>query len=238
MVAVAAACARARAFAPRVSRVSTESSGRRVFSPTPHVSRVGASRPSLGPRPSARVRAASESSATLESVVITAEPITPEAFAPFGQVISAEEDGAEFGPDDAQLDLSQGTPRFYIMRLRDKAMRFDRITYHGKVTQCLGALGDHSWYMAVAAPTMSVERRPSEGDIRVFEIPPGTYVKMHAGTWHAGPLWDSIDEGPAHIDFYNLELSDTNVVDHNTHDYAATEGIVFEVAAGRSPTPR
>ena len=171
MVAVAGACARASAFAPRVSRVSAESSGRRVFSSTPHVSRVGASRSSLGSRPSARVRAASESSDTLESVVITAEALTPEAFAPFGQVISAEEDGAEFGPDDAQLDLSQGTPRFYIMRLRDKAMRFDRITYHGKVTQCLGALGDHSWYMAVAAPTMSVERRPSEGDIHVFEIP-------------------------------------------------------------------
>jgi ureidoglycolate hydrolase len=237
MVAVAAACAHARAFAPRVSRVSTESSGRRVSSPTPRVSLVGASRPSL-PRPSARVRAASESSDTLESVVITAEPITPEAFAPFGQVISAEEDGAEFGPDDAQLDLSQGTPRFYIMRLRDKAMRFDRITYHGKVTQCLGALGDHSWYMAVAAPTMSIERRPSEGDIRVFEIPPGTYVKMHAGTWHAGPLWDSINAGPAHIDFYNLELSDTNVADHNTHDYAATEGIVFEVAAACAPSQR
>ena len=160
--------ARASAFAPRVS---AESSGRRVFSSTPHVSRVGASRSSLGSRPSARVRAASESSDTLESVVITAEALTPEAFAPFGQVISAEEDGAEFGPDDAQLDLSQGTPRFYIMRLRDKAMRFDRITYHGKVTQCLGALGDHSWYMAVAAPPCPSSADPPRGDIHVFEFP-------------------------------------------------------------------
>jgi hypothetical protein len=29
-------------------------------------------------------------------------------------------------------------------------------------------------------------------------------------------------------DFYNLELSDTNVVDHNTHDYRM-DGIDFEV---------
>jgi hypothetical protein len=30
-----------------------------------------------------------------------------------------------------------------------------------------------------------------------------------------GPLFDEAEE----FDFYNLELSDTNVVDHNTHDY-------------------
>jgi hypothetical protein len=39
----------------------------------------------------------------------------------------------------------------------------------------------------------------------------GTFIKMHTGTWHAGPLFTS----PAHIDFYNLELSETNVTDHN-----------------------
>lgn len=215
MVAVATACARAVAIAVAVA-------------PRPR----GASR--RGGRPAAfRVRASSSESSTetLRRVTLTAEVITPEAFAPFGQVISAEEDGVEFGPDDAQLDLSQGTPRFYVMRLRDKAMQFDRITYHAKVTQCLGALGDAPWYMAVAAPTMDVDRRPAEGDIRVFEIPPGKFVKMHAGTWHAGPLWDSANTGPKYIDFYNLELADTNVVDHNTHDYAETEGFVFQVSS-------
>ena len=211
MVAVATACARSVSVAPR-PRGSSRRGGRPV---------------------AVRARASSESSSSAESLIrrvtLTAEVVTPEAFAPFGQVISAEEDGVEFGPEDAQLDLSQGTPRFYVMRLRDKAMQFDRITYHAKVTQCLGALGDAPWYMAVAAPTMDVNRRPAEGDIRVFEIPPGKFVKMHAGTWHAGPLWDSVNAGPKYIDFYNLELADTNVVDHNTHDYAETEGFVFEV---------
>lgn len=27
------------------------------------------------------------------------------------------------------------------------------------------------------------------------------------------------------MDFYNLELADTNVVDHNTHDFAKAEGL-------------
>ncbi len=45
-------------------------------------------------------------------------------------------------------------------------------------------------------------------------IPAGTFIKLHQGTWHAGPLFEEDS-----MAFYNLELSDTNVVDHNTHDY-------------------
>lgn len=163
-------------------------------------------------------------------VNLTAEELTPESFAPFGQVVSAEEDGVEFSPMDAQLDLSQGTPRFYIMRLRDKDLSFERITYHARVTQCLGALGEHPWYMAVGAPTMDVAAHPKTPDLRVFKVPPGTFVKMHAGTWHAGPLFKSDDATLPYIDFYNLELSDTNQVDHNTWDYGEEDGLVYNVA--------
>lgn len=38
-------------------------------------------------------------------------------------------------------------------------------------------------------------------------------------------MFDSSDE----MSFYNLELADTNVVDHNTHDYAASNGTTFTV---------
>lgn len=41
----------------------------------------------------------------------------------------------------------------------------------------------------------------------------------------AGPLFDSSDA----MSFYNLELSDTNVVDHNTHDYGANNDKTFTV---------
>lgn len=45
--------------------------------------------------------------------VIRLNPIeaTPESFREFGQVIEASPDGDEFGPRDAQLDLSRGIPR-------------------------------------------------------------------------------------------------------------------------------
>lgn len=40
-----------------------------------------------------------------------------------------------------------------------------------------------------------------------------------------GPLFYQSD----FMDFYNLELKDTNVVDHNTHDYKKHNNWEFEV---------
>lgn len=78
--------------------------------------------------------------ATLQPV-----PISPETFAPFGQLIEPTHDGKEYDDEDAKLRLDAGTPRFYIMRLPRRGLYFDRITYHAKVTQCLvcaaGTLG-------------------------------------------------------------------------------------------------
>ncbi|GKA48469.1 putative reverse transcriptase domain-containing protein, partial [Tanacetum coccineum] len=44
-------------------------------------------------------------------VKLKAIEATSETFKEFGQVVEASQDGEEFGPQDAQLDLSQGTPR-------------------------------------------------------------------------------------------------------------------------------
>lgn len=111
------------------------------------------------------------------------------------------------------------------MRLPKRGRSFHRITYHAKVTQCLGGLlPSQPWYLAVSAPTLDVDKYPKTEDLHVFRIPPGVYIKMEQGTWHAGPLFDGES-----MDFYNLELSDTNVVDHNTHDYSLHEGIAYEI---------
>ncbi|MEM7648145.1 MAG: ureidoglycolate lyase [Cyanobacteria bacterium P01_A01_bin.70] len=157
---------------------------------------------------------------TLKS--LTAEPLTPDAFAPFGQVIKASQDGAAYGPEDAQLDLSQGIPRFYIMRLPTKGRQFGAITRHQRCTQCLGSLNGISWLMAVAAPSAASEPEPA--GIRAFTIPGDCFIKLHVGTWHAGPLFDAPE-----VDFYNLELSDTNVVDHQTCNLRSRFHVEFEI---------
>lgn len=154
--------------------------------------------------------------------LLIAQAITPEAFAPYGQLIFASVDGQPYGADDAQLRLDQGTPRFYIMRLHHKGRRFSRITRHRRCTQCLGSLEGKDWLIAVAPPAEADE--PDLGAIAAFRIPGNCFIKLNLGTWHAGPYFDQ----PS-IDFYNLELSDTNITDHQTYNLLTQHGLEFEI---------
>lgn len=112
------------------------------------------------------------------------------------------------------------------MRIPKRGLTFDRITYHDKVTQCLGGLSLESWYLVVAAPSGSVENAPIKQDMHAFRIQHGQFVKLREGTWHAGPLFDEAGQ----MDFYNLELSDTNQVDHNTHVFSSKNNMQFTVS--------
>jgi ureidoglycolate hydrolase len=154
---------------------------------------------------------------------LQAQPITPDTFAPYGQVIFANEDGKLYDQDDAQLELSQGIPRFYIMRLHHRGQTFSQITRHLRCTQCLGALEGREWLMAVAPPSKAAA--PELGAIAAFRIPGNCLIKLHVGTWHAGPYFEAES-----VDFYNLELSDTNLTDHHTYDLLKGRGVEFEIA--------
>ncbi|KAF9588000.1 hypothetical protein IFM89_006879 [Coptis chinensis] len=113
------------------------------------------------------------------------------------------------------------------MHLQDRPFEFCKITHHANVTQCLGSIGGHAWYLGVAKPSIVVTSSdeisnskkvvksscagghyyvpPVVEDVRVFRISGNKFVKLHRGTWHAGPLF----KGDT-MDFYNLELSNTN----------------------------
>jgi ureidoglycolate hydrolase len=154
-------------------------------------------------------------------------PITRESFAPFGEFITAGPDDAVFGPGDARLDLAHGRPRFYIMHLERQPGVFDHITRHCKVTQCLGAMMGHEWWIAVAPPGRADDpsARPNPDAIAAFRVPGDGFIKLHVGTWHAGPYFAA-----AAVDFFNLELADTNQADHQTCDLAREFGVTFEFA--------
>jgi ureidoglycolate hydrolase len=154
---------------------------------------------------------------------LPAEWITPERFRPYGQVIFASQDGKSYDADDAQLNIQNGTPRFYIMRLHHKGRKFHKITRHIQCTQCLGSLEGKDWLIAVAPPNSEVDE-PALEDIVAFHIPGNCFIKLEMGTWHAGPYFNH-----AFVDFYNLELNNTNVIDHFTHDFLKSHQLQFEI---------
>lgn len=181
----------------------------------------------------------SSASPPLRRILLPVTDLTPDSFAPYGQVVDVQTDGVSFGPHDAQLDLSRGVPRFYLMRLQNRSLQFSNITHHANTTQCLGSLNGQPWYLGVTRSTfvdgVSSESPHLRGDgyeylppdveeVRVFKVDGPRFLKLHRGTWHAGPFF----EEPS-MDFYNLELSKTNEDDHPTYSFEESKGVVFEV---------
>jgi len=125
-------------------------------------------------------------------------------------------------------------------------MRLTTITFHANVTQCLGSVNGQRWYLGVA-PSTIVDKKdcscdcdghaqlkkgrgglvfspPAPEDIQLFRVEGPQFLKLHVGTWHAGPIFQE-----SFMDFYNLELSDTNETDHTNHSFVKSNGLVFEV---------
>ncbi|KAI3793407.1 hypothetical protein L1987_36026 [Smallanthus sonchifolius] len=92
--------------------------------------------------------------------------------------------------------------------LQDQVLKFSRITHHASVTQCLGSIGrDNAWYLGVAKPSIVAPNLEHKGDnvlksrswqffvppavdsVQVFKITGPKFLKLHWGTWHAGPLF-------------------------------------------------
>jgi ureidoglycolate lyase len=162
----------------------------------------------------------------LQEVVLDVTPATREAFAPYGHIVAANVSG-QVEPGEAALDLMAGRPRLYIMRLEARARSFASIARHCRVTQCLASVGGRPWLLAVApaADLDDLDAAPAADSIVAFEIPGDVFVLLHKGTWHAGPYFDG-----DRLDFFNLELDDTNERDFHEVDLRARCARTFRFA--------
>jgi ureidoglycolate hydrolase len=148
---------------------------------------------------------------------IRAQVLTDEAFAPYGDIIKPRLSGEQFDRTHAydpskeqthvKLVMTNGVPTLRIMHQRLRGLIFSKIARHLKVSQCLGSLQGKEWFMAVAAPTYN-NTLPRSEDIAAFRIPGDRIIKLHVGTWHAGPHFKHEE-----CLFLNLENEDTNTRD-------------------------
>lgn len=157
------------------------------------------------------------------SVRIPVQDLEEGAFAPCGDIIRPREAGGQFddnpydperGAGEAALTLGNGVPRLWIMRLDGPRLVFSNLARHRRVSQCLGALYGKEWFMAVAPPGDPADgATPDLARLTAFRIPGDCVIKLHVGTWHAGPLF-------AHPEclFFNLENLDTNKRDLEAAD--------------------
>ena len=151
---------------------------------------------------------------------VVAEPLTADAFAPFGQVLSS----ARTGTDDAVIELRGGEVfHLNVLSYDRRPLRCDHLNAHHKATQALFALGGKPTLLVVAPAGSTFGSAADLDVVRAFVCDGTAGVNLSLGTWHWGPypLTD-------HVDLVNLQgegFANDNEVAHLERDL----GVVVEV---------
>ena len=145
-------------------------------------------------------------------VQVAIEPLSPEAFAPFGEVVGPSAAPATSLNPDFQLWRTafgvDGEMELLFSRYRHKPMRFHTMERHFNVTQAFLPLGPGASVMVVAAPTDAAdpEALPEPDAVHAFLLDNSRGVLLWKGTWHA---LDRFPAAPPHADFALLTGRDT-----------------------------
>src|SRR3954454_5336134 len=127
-----------------------------------------------------------------ESVhAVDAEPVTADAWAPFGWLPRPDTDPADgehtlrFEWDDAHLNTIEHTTD--EVETTARGLRCAVMFRHETHTQVLSPL-DAASVVAVAPATTTFSGPADFEAIRAFVLVPGDTVVLHQGTWHWGPF--------------------------------------------------
>jgi ureidoglycolate lyase len=140
-----------------------------------------------------------EASATegTEVRTITAELLTPEAFAPFGILLSPE------GREREPIDLYSGTKDVFragaietdrpmewlVTRSMLRTFRILYLERHLELTQAFIPLGGAPIIVAVArADAREVDGMPALDELHAFIVPGNAAAQIYRGVWHEPPF--------------------------------------------------
>ena len=110
---------------------------------------------------------------------IKAEPLTADAYHPFGQVI---------GMDKVQMKIVNDRFRMGTITMKCQPFRITHLNRHIKSTQALIPLGGRACLVVVAPPTVDLDSPEDLTQVKAF-INDGSYgVNIDLGTWHMALL--------------------------------------------------
>jgi ureidoglycolate lyase len=142
----------------------------------------------------------------MRTLPLPVEPLTAEAFAPFGAIL----------PDPGPAAFTSGTLQTWrfpfevddavlvtLCRFRREPMRFSRLERHLAVTQAFLPLAGRRSVMVVAPATAEGEPvvPPEPATVRAFELTGAAGLVLWRGTWHALRRFPLDDP---HVDFVLL----------------------------------
>jgi ureidoglycolate lyase len=146
---------------------------------------------------------------------VPAEPLSEEAFAPFGQVLAA---------GDAVMELRNGEVfHLNVLHYDRMPLRCDHLNRHHKATQALVALAGKPTLLVVAPAAYDFSTDRHLAQIRAFVCDGSAGVNLALGTWHWGPYPIT-----NHVDLVNVQgqgFANDNEIAYLERDL----GVVVEV---------
>lgn len=154
------------------------------------------------------------------------EPLTAEAFAPYGVLLDARERPADrwkLTYDEAFCVV--GSTKVGVIWEPFAGLTFTRLERHFNVTQAFIPMSGSLSVVAVAAPTDTGDRDaiPRPEQVRAFLIDGTMGFRYHVGTWHSLNRFILHPPGATYV-IINVDPNPTQVV-----DYAERSGVSFEV---------
>lgn len=122
---------------------------------------------------------------------IRVELLTEEAFAPFGEIISAKHRPPDFrgagGTLGWAIDFQSGTPLVMMLQTPYQGLTCKKMERHLNLTQAFIPLGGAPAVVAVAPPTDPNDRSaiPRPDQIRAFLLDGTKGYALARGTWHS-----------------------------------------------------
>ena len=167
------------------------------------------------------------------------ELLTEEAFAPFGQIISAKDQPPDFrgggGTLGWSIDFQAGKPLVTFLRTPFQGMAFTKMERHFNLTQAFIPLGGSPAVVAVAPPAEPGDREaiPKPDQVRAFLLDGSKGYALSRGTWHS---LDRFPLYPPHTNFVMITDHETQL--DLTQAYAGqggwklTQEVDYETGAG------
>ena len=184
-------------------------------------------------------------------VRIGVQPMTEEAFRPFGELLHVQDRAPDFNGITSvgwkAAFAVDGPPVMMLLSSRPEGLRFTRLERHFGVTQTFIPLGQVPSVVAVAAPTDpdDPEAIPAPEDVRGFLIDGSAGYLFKRGTWHSLDRFPLVPE-PAQIVIISGLPTQTELETAPQSewrltqdvDYAARFGVTFEFAPDKATLGR
>lgn len=161
-----------------------------------------------------RERKISDGDKLIRTICLEVQPMTREAFAPFGEIISER--------GTIEIDLDGGQAGFVTQTVEKRPMVFDFLGRHRRTEQVFSPLGGAQSIIAVAMQTDGDAPDPTK--MAAFLVDGSCAFKLHRGTWHTSAF--PVKERAS---FLVVDREGTLDEDYDLRDLKTALGVVVEI---------